>query len=40
MDIVDIFNFFAYLAIFFNVAAGDEEYVYLYNRLVIFLRGE
>jgi len=40
MDIIDIFNFFAYLAIFFNMMAGDEEYVYLYNRLTIFLRGE
>jgi len=39
MDILDIFNFFAYLCIVFNVAAADEEYVYFYNRLVIFLRG-
>lgn len=38
MTLLDWWDFLAYIVIMWNVASGDEGYVYLYNRVVIALR--
>ncbi len=38
MDILDWFNFVAYIVFVWNVWSNDESYAYLYNRAVIALR--
>jgi len=38
MTSLDWFNFFAYVMIVLKTWAGDEDFVYVYNRAVIALR--
>lgn len=39
MTLLDWWNLMAYMVFVWNVVAGDESYIYLYNRAVIALKG-